>query len=465
MAYRVVAAAGVLFLVAGSLAAGEAAEEKTSPEPSAPASAAAAEELAARLAKIDREIAELRKLKKDIEQLGKDLKKEKDRTGFLTDLDQRFDLGGKVELELVDPQDGRDDAVDLGVSPDAAPNGDAFLMIRKIRLAPKFDFTKKEDPIQFSMAGQLDFLPRSGEPRGRVKEFYAAAEGMHTPWAESQLKVGLDDRFMTPDHETRIWPLSSTAFWRNEEMGFFWRTRAGNVAEPWGRLGLYASLTNGISLDDSDPNEADGFGMIGQDAHFGGSDSTLREYGVGLSWERRWFEAGDVPLLGRVETEVLGFYYNDSLADADRANLATWFAGSPVGTSNLRGRELWGGNAVLHVGGLTATAHLMKGRDGRLERKGGYLEGMYLWEFPEPLLVGQVMRGVIPLVRYEWLSLGTPAVPTNPLSWDRKRWVVGLIGQVMPTVDLKVEYAFNEEDTGGRDPKNDELVVTLEVRF
>ncbi len=452
----------VLLLVGAGLAvAADAPVAEVEGGPEAAEAAGAQDEISARLDRIDMEIAELRKLKKEIAELSKDLEKEKDRTGFLSDLEHRFDLGGKVELEFIDAQDESDPRDEIPEGSDGEP----YLFINKIRLEPRIDFTRKEDPIQVELAGQLDFLPRS-EGRARAKEFYATAEGLHAPWAESRLRIGLDDRFMAPDYPGRIWPLPSTSYWRNEELGLFWRTRLGNVSEPWGRLAVHASLTNGMSLEDDDPHEAEGFDVMGHDARFGGNGSTLREYGVGLGWERRWCEAGDVPLLGAVQTELMGFYYNDSLGDGDLIYLqSTRFEGSDIASSNLRGKELWGGNAVLKLGGFTGTAHMMEGRDGRLRRKTGFVEANYRWDFEQPLFVDQIVTGVMPLVRYEWLDMSCPNNPAQSVTYDRERWVLAVIAPVMETIDLMMEYAINEDDTGGRDPNNNEVVITLEVRF
>ena len=60
---------------------------------------------------------------------------------------------------------------------------------------------------------------------------------------------------------------------------------------------------------------------------------------------------------------------------------------------------------------------------------------------------------------------GCPANPAQSVTYDRERWVLAVIAPVLETVDLMIEYAINEDDTGGRDPKNNEIVITLEVRF
>ncbi|NMD35114.1 MAG: hypothetical protein GYA73_04450, partial [Planctomycetes bacterium] len=419
------------------------------------------EDLSARLNRLEAEIAKLQKLKEEIEALGKDLKKEKSRTGFRSALKHRFDFGGEVNLELIKGQDESDprDAVPEG------SDGEPYAYLRWIRLKPRVDFTSKEDPIQVDLAGQLDFLARS-EPRARVKELYVSAAGMHAPWADSRLRIGLDDRFMAPDNLGRIWPLSASSYWRNEELGFFWRTRLGDIREPWGRLGLHASLTNGMRLADENPNEAKGFDLTGHDARFGGNGSILREYGLGVGWERRWCEPDEVPLLGAIATEFMGFYYNDSLGDDDLVYLrSSRFEGSDVASSNLRGKELWGGNAILTVGGFKGIAHAMEGRDGKLRRKTGMLEASYRWDFEQPLFVNQIVRGVMPFVRYEWLDVSCPHNVAKSVTYDRKRWVLALVVPVLETIDLMAEYAINKDETGGRDPKNNELVFTLEIRF
>ncbi len=416
--------------------------------------------------------ARLEKLEIELGELKEELEDEKDQKGFISFLKERFDMGGEIEIEFVEAESEWNPATDAPSRSEDSP----FMRIDKIRLSPMIRFTKNSAPISVIAQGDLDFLSDTG--RARVKELYVTFEGLHTEWAASRLRIGLDDRFMRPDCETEFWPLAATTFWRRETLGLFWRTQLGDQKDALGEWDLLASLTNGSALDDREPGEGeDDFVVISQDARTGFGESELREIGVGLGWEKRWCDRGDAGFLGRIETEFLGFYYNDSLGDDDLAFYSSSFnaldtdviwSGSSGGTPRaINGREMWGGNALLTVGGLWVLGHVAHGRDGKLKRKTGYVETAYEWEFPDPLLMGEYIRSVTPLVRHGWLRSDLPREPSNTLTWDRERWTVALLTELRRNVMLKVEYVFNEEDIGGGlgDPDTDELLIQLELTF
>jgi hypothetical protein len=405
-------------------------------------------------------------------------------TGFRSLLDESFDLGGEVEIEMVDAQSEWNPNTQ---KPSRAENS-PYMRIDKIRLSPRIRITKKDAPIVITAEGDLDFLSDTG--RARVKEYYLDFEAVHADWAASRLRVGQDDRFMRPDHDTEFWPLAATTFWRRETIGVFWRTELWDDEDLTGEWSIHASVTNGNAFDDREPGEGeDDFVIVSHDTRTGFGESELREYAVGLGWQKRWRDPKDGDLLGRIETDLLGFYYNDSMGDDDEAYLADSFpelnpfaGGGAVGTNpvwtgdgagnaivrQLRGRELWGGNAVLEVGELTVTAHVVRGRDGGIKRKSGYVEGAYKIAFTDPLLLGDYIDWVMPLVRYGWLDSNIPRIPTNTRTWDRRRWTVALLTRVRRNLILKTEYAFNEEKIGGvnpKDPNTNEFLVQLELTF
>ena len=123
---------------------------------------------------------------------------------------------------------------------------------------------------------------------------------------------------------------------------------------------------------------------------------------------------------------------------------------------NFKFRVKWDGR---YVAGISKV--------GALKRTTGYGEAAYQVEFEEPLVFGQLIRSVTPLVRYGWLDVDTdrPPDPDNTLTWDRQRWTLGVITEVRRTLLLKIEYCFNDEDTGDGDRDTNELLVQLEIFF
>jgi len=416
----------------------------------------------------------LQVLLKEIDELAAEIKKQKpeqgkkEDTGFLSLVDERFDLGGQVKFLLVDPQSEPDFS-------DARGEDGPHMRLERVRLSPRIRFTGKKDPISIIAQGDLDFLARDpAEVRARVKEFHVTFEGAPLDWLDCRLRVGLDDRFMRPPHETELWPLAGTSFWRREAVGLFFRTRAGELRSFWGRLGLMASLTNGYKLNDKESGETiDRFNMIGEKGRLGEGDSELREYGFGLGWEKRWRDEDTGGFLDRIETSVQGFYYNDSLADDEQSYFSGLTGNSdrlldPGGNLTIRGRELWGANVVVEIGEFRVVAHAVRGRDGRLRRTAGFVAVNYRYKFAQPLLLGRYIRWIKPLVRYGGVNANLRREPTDSRTWDRSRWTVGFITELRKHVLFNVEYAFNREHVGGlnpTDPNSNELVLLLELRF
>ena len=287
----------------GAVQGGEpAADGPVSKKNAAVSEAAGEQDVLARLAELEAQIAKL----------TQDAVDDRESTGFLSLLEERFDMGGEIEVEFVDSQRENNPGGPLPSGGESSP----YVRLDKLRLSPRVTFTGRRAPLQITAEGDIDFLVRTTS-RARVKEFYLAIEGVHSEWAESRLRIGLDDAFMKPPNmiDTEAWPLAVTAFSRNETLGFFWRTRLGDRREALGRFSLQASLTNGFRLRDRDPGEDDAFEMIGQEGRVGGRGSALREYGFGVGWERRWFEGSG--LIDRIDTDISCFYTNDSLQSDD----------------------------------------------------------------------------------------------------------------------------------------------------
>jgi len=413
---------------------------------------------------------ELSSVKLELKQLKSDLEAARKKPGFRSLLGEAFDLGGEIEIEFVDLQSKTETV--SGVTVVRREEDSPFLRVDKVRLSPEITFTGKGDPVQIYAQGDLDFLVREqANVRARVKEFHITFEGEPADWLEVRLRLGLEDPFMRPPHDTEFWPLAATAFWRREAVGFFFRTRAGRPSRPLGRLNLYASVTNGYRLDDREPGEGD-FDIVSREARISGN-TELRELGIGVGWEKRWLDEPDESFLGRVQSEVLGFYYNDSMADDDKGYLEDILGASdqllsPAGTLGVKGRELWGGNMVLEAGGLSFVLQVLHGRDGKLKRNSGYVECGYRFTFEEPLLWGEYLRSVKPLVRYGWLRSNLRRTPFDTRTWDRTRWTFAVITELRKNVYLLTEYALNREKTGGVDPKDpntNEFLAQIDIFF
>lgn len=405
-----------------------------------------------RMAEMEREMAKLKAKTKVLED-------ELNSPGMRSILDEHFELGGEIELEWVDTQKESNQTV-MPQNDEDTP----YLRVDKVRLSPFVRLTKKKAPIVISVAGAIDYKGNSANSV-RIKEMHATFEGRHTPSMESRFRIGLEDRFIAMNRETEYWPLAATAFWRNESLGFFWRTELWDNDDPSGRWAIYASLTNGYVLDTKAAGEDDAFELLSHDSRMGGSESALREYGFGLGWDKRWLSKDDARWIEAINSSVMIYYYNDSLGDDDD----TFGVNNPVlglNTSNLNGKELYGINAVVEVGPLETKCQLIHDRTGRMRRKAGYVEGSYGLEFEKPLIMDYYLSEIKPVVRYGWLKVSDVARnPQYPITWDRTRWTLGIVTEIRKHLLLKTEYTINDEKTGGSDPDTNELLVQLEIKF
>ena len=75
------------------------------------------------------------------------------------------------------------------------------------------------------------------------------------------------------------------------------------------------------------------------------------------------------------------------------------------------------------------------------------------------------LRAIQPLFRYgEYCTNQTPDVD-KPLTWNRKRYTLALLNHIEERLILKLEYAINDEETGGEKPDNNEFLAQIEYKF
>ena len=99
-----------------------------------------------------------------------------------------------------------------------------------------------------------------------------------------------------------------------------------------------------------------------------------------------------------------------------------------------------------------------------MERFAWYTELSYKFEF-EGL---KYLDSIRPLVRYSELDTNMtpqPYMSKGSLTWDREQWLFGVVAELVRNVNFSMEYALNEEDTGGPGVNNNEFLFQLELRF
>jgi len=457
----------------------------------------------------------------------------------------QFRLGGQIKINFVDTQNEEDPVL----APGGTDSPDPHLELQKIRIIPRVDFPKSDRLGQISLHGQIDFRPTAGDTI--LKEATLNHDVSPTWYIASQLKFGLDDRFIRPARLTENYPLIGTAFWRDESVAIFWEGTLGDkrgAPEGKKRSGgggtkRKAQRTGGSMERDELQSEEGGGGaqafddegepVPSQDSRsrstthapfdFGGNPGALkvhlsagdgythngraigrdraafhevlqddrelnpplamREVGAGLGYERDFREIGEI--------ELLGFYYNDSMRDEAVAFLQenlterdpiTGAAIRGYGDSDARNMNRFGINAGYHLEayhlmkamGMEDTLNPRRGdgpylfyqwikaEDGELDRDGWYAQASWRFSNPERW---RYFRSIEPVVRYFELRLHQAHIPSLPLTWNRRQWLVGAILGIVKGVYVRTEYAFNDETTGGGKVADNELLIQLLAEF
>lgn len=443
-----------------------------------------------------------------------DIAKDSYSKGLLTVLGSRLTLGGKLELNFVDTQAERNPA--FGPPTD---NPDMHLDFDRLRLEPEFDVGRG-----LSLVGQLDFFADDGDtllkeatlnhswrPRG--------IDGERIWWFRSRAQIGIDDRFNHRGPRARVsetYPLAGTAFWRDEQIGAIWNVtlghRKGNRrAAPkeigddyWmprdeltnsttygafdfsgnpGALELYASISDGFTLDGKTVTKDDALLQeILQDDREVSTGLSLNEVGLGAGYERDFAWLGEIGLLGFYFTGDLN---SESITVLQQEMTLRDGLGNPLQGYGDRTSDSYyrvGGRVTYHFeafhlfdrhqiytrpgDGLYLTAEYIESKDGALDRKGWYGQVSWRQSFRKPLLFDYLLRSVEIVGRYgEIKNDDFMALPSLPLTWNRRQFFVGGVIELNDFIFMKAEYAFNGEKTGAGDADNDELLIQLLVNF
>lgn len=475
--------------------------------------------LAERLRELEQRVADLEAEAEEQRDLQAEVEKNYAK-GIVTLGGLRFRLGGQAKIDFIDPQNENDPTFGATESPDP------HLEVERLRLVPRVLFPRSKVLGDFSLRAQLDFHPTQGDTI--LKEATLDHELAPEWWVASHLKIGLDDRFIRPQRLTQNYPLIGTAFWRDESVAIFWEgtlgdkrgkpekkpkggkkaaaAEAADAAEEMeasgaeeerrgeevparsartrstthgpfdfagnpGALKLHFSIGDGYGANDKEIGRDDApFNAILQDDRNLDPPLTLREIGLGAGYERDFHELG--------EFELLGFYYDDELRDDARAFLNT----NLDLTDDKRHKNFYGANAGYHFeayhlyraldivdamnprrgDGLSLFYEWISAQDGDLERDGWYAQASYRISNPA---AWRFLRSIEPVARYGELKVDVPHVPSLPLTWARRQWLVGAILELARGVFIRTEYTFNDEATGGGSVSNNELLVQLLAEF
>jgi hypothetical protein len=107
---------------------------------------------------------------------------------------------------------------------------------------------------------------------------------------------------------------------------------------------------------------------------------------------------------------------------------------------------------------------------GGLDRKGYEIELSRKFYLPEiwTLKDSQIFSTIRPAIRYSHLNpnfAGPANFPAPSLFWEWQKIDVGFTVGILPGVNLRFEYAFNEFKTAGGEEDNNEYLTTLNWRY
>jgi len=360
-------------------------------------------------------------------------------TGFTSPKKWHFDLGGELEFEFVDTESGSNVA-----NSSTQPSGPDFLtnvskpnahfQIDQLYLYPKVTY---KDMALFS--ADIALKTSSAIIEEAWVRFFT------TP--RTYVEAGLNDMTIANvPRKTETEILIESVFYRDDDMGL----RLGGKPANW--LYWEASVTNGTVLKGNrQVSEDPSFFMISDRKNL--SNAADRPY-LGIA-------VGFKPNLGQFgKVDILPFYYNGVLTDAD----VIFLQGIPgyTGSINDDEKHRYGFNFKYNYAHFAVLAQLLFAEDGALERRGWFVQPSYRiyenasWKW---------FSAYEFVYRYSDLDLDLPRLVTNTLTWDRQQHVIAMLVTVFPSTTLKIEYNFNEEDTGGGDVDNDEFLTQLEVKW
>jgi len=343
----------------------------------------------------------------------------------------RIKIGGELEFEYVKTQDDEDFP---------AQNPEGRFQLDKVRLRAK---AKPRDDIEFKFKVDFEDIEEI-----KVDEAYLTIGGI-APF-DQEISFGLQDRFISVSIErwTEGSPLARTAFYRYPDLGIQYRGK-------YQSLYWCFSLTNGLELGKKDIGEDESKEGSERDTIFRDDTEMMdpnenKQVGIGL---------GLVPNLGQWGfLDILGFGYISKLSD-ESLNKVNKLPGAPADNEDItQGR--YGANLAYTKDALEIYSQYIKAEDSFLLRHSWFVQASYRLD-----LALRYLRAIQPLFRYgEYCTNQTPDVD-KPLTWNRKRYTLALLNHIEERLILKLEYAINDEETGGEKPDNNEFLAQLEYKF
>lgn len=343
----------------------------------------------------------------------------------------KLEIGGELELEMIDAErDGRAMTDSTGTAIGGTNNPFPKMSIDKIVITPKVHL---DADVLFK--ADIEFGP---DKPVKLDEAWIKISGLPL---NSWLTFGQEDSFIHVSRKTESYPILGHAFWQDEDLGVFMGGKQGPF---YWRF----SVTNGRRLKDREAGEDKVFPITSDDDD-NAENNRGKQFGIGLGLNHH-FKAGH-------RIDLLPFWYTADLSAKDVAylNKITNYTG---GNNNSQTR--YGFNLDYILGGFSFFAQYMGAEDGGMDRDGWYMQPAFKQKLGMPRL-----KSIEFLVRYEEYNVDLVTAPTDSRTWDRQALTFAVISEMTRGFKVKTEYDLNNEDTGGADVDNNELLVQLEVKF
>lgn len=370
---------------------------------------------------------------------------EKSKASFLSKKGYKVDIKGGAEIEFVNIQDD-DDAVARDVTSNSDDSENPRFQVDKVTL--RFTVMSEDETVGFSSELEMD----EGD-NAFFDDAYVFLKDVKLGGATHFLKAGLQNRFIRLSRIFESYPLNGTAWWQDEE---FLVNYGGEVSDGW--LYWRGELARANELDDKANTENGQFEMIHDDRR--GSLGNTAEIGntfVGGGGLGIKFNTADFGTdFGKFD--ILGFGRAGKLTDDDVSFLQGLTGYSSTETSDDYVRA--GANLNYKWQNFGLMGQFIYSEDGKLERKGWYVEPYY------KIPIGwRYLDSIMPAAQISWLEVDLTNTDTDARTWDREKYTFGAICQINKNLQWKNEYSINEEDTGGSDVDNDEFISQLKFSF
>ncbi|MDP7421226.1 MAG: S-layer homology domain-containing protein [bacterium] len=353
--------------------------------------------------------------------------------GFITGKGGNFSLNGELEFELHDAETG------------AAAEDDLTFGLDKFVLQPKL---KVGDNLSFST--QIYVHESASGSGAYMNEFHAKFSKLDLFSDSSWLDIGLYERYAKGHYGqiTEGYSLPGIAFFRDDA---YTLTLGGVKA---GIFDLKFSIGGGYELDEK---------VIAESAAPAATKKENEIWHDDVNNAKVWDELEKGINIGAKfgDFDTLFFYYTDELSAADIALLKAGLSGY---TSDDNSKDLYGFSTKTTFSGIDCKLMYVEAETGDMEREA------YAFEFSKKIKLEGNKRyftAFTPFIAMSEMDIDDryDEALASPMSWDRDKTMYGIIFDFTKNTKLKVEYYVNDEDTGGAEVNNDEMLVQLEFKF